>query len=74
MTLLSEAHSAANLNPLGTVTVADMIMSMLVVVLLVMLVLVAVVELVGIRADKASEIANVIRGQQHEAIIPRTVR
>ena len=63
MTLLSEAHSAANLNTLGTGTVADMIMSMVVVVVaVVMEVLVAVVGLVGSRADKAAEITNVIRG------------
>lgn len=42
MKLLSEAHSAANQNTLGTLREADMMMSM------VMVVLVAVVGLVGI--------------------------
>lgn len=52
MKLLSEAHSAANQNTLGTPRGADMMMSMVVVVVvMVMVVLVAVVGLVGIRAD-----------------------
>ena len=43
MKLLSEAHSAANQNTLGTLRGADMMMSMVV--------LIAGVGLVGIRAD-----------------------
>lgn len=57
MKLLSEAHSAANQNTLGTLRGADMMMSMVV-----MVVLVAVVGLAGIRADQTAETANVIRG------------